>query len=85
MESLDKHYSQREKNLKVLRALPTQWDMKVVAMRESKDLSKTSTFELFSDLMAFEFDIDRRKDEDPIFKSCSSYSPNCRVWSSCRL
>ncbi|KAL8481766.1 hypothetical protein ACS0TY_028063 [Phlomoides rotata] len=38
--------------------------MKVVAMRESKDLSKISTFELFSDLKAFEFDIDRRKDEE---------------------
>ncbi|KAL8477327.1 hypothetical protein ACS0TY_029579 [Phlomoides rotata] len=36
--------------------------MKVVAMRESKDLSKISTFELFSDLKAFEFDIDRWKD-----------------------
>ncbi|KAL8473754.1 hypothetical protein ACS0TY_030559 [Phlomoides rotata] len=38
--------------------------MKVVAMRESKDLSKISTFELFSDLKAFEFDIDRRKDKE---------------------
>ncbi|KAL8480865.1 hypothetical protein ACS0TY_027403 [Phlomoides rotata] len=37
--------------------------MKVVAMRESKDLSKISTFELFSDLKAYEVDIDRRKDE----------------------
>ncbi|KAL8456771.1 hypothetical protein ACS0TY_034860 [Phlomoides rotata] len=64
MESLDKHYSQREKNLKVIRALPTEWDMKVVAMRESKDLSRISTFELFSDLKAFEFDIERRKDEE---------------------
>ncbi|KAL8536698.1 hypothetical protein ACS0TY_012042 [Phlomoides rotata] len=64
MESLDKHYSQREKNLKVLRALPTEWDMKVVAMRESKDLSRITTFELFSDLKAFEFDIERRKDEE---------------------
>ncbi|KAL8476997.1 hypothetical protein ACS0TY_029337 [Phlomoides rotata] len=58
MESLGKDYSQREKNLKVLRALPTEWDMKVVAMRESKDLSRISTFELFSHLKAFEFDID---------------------------
>ncbi|KAL8508102.1 hypothetical protein ACS0TY_018601 [Phlomoides rotata] len=38
--------------------------MKVVAMRESKDLSKITTFELFSDLEAYEFDIDRRKDEE---------------------
>ncbi|KAL8470958.1 hypothetical protein ACS0TY_033508 [Phlomoides rotata] len=29
MESLGKEYSQREKNLKVLRALPSEWDMKV--------------------------------------------------------
>ncbi|KAL8519985.1 hypothetical protein ACS0TY_010789 [Phlomoides rotata] len=33
-------------------------------MSESKDLSKITTFELFSDLKTFEFDIDRRKDED---------------------
>ncbi|KAL8542500.1 hypothetical protein ACS0TY_003386 [Phlomoides rotata] len=64
MESLGKDYSQREKNLKVLRALPTEWDMKVVAMRESKDLSNITIFELFSNLKAFEFDIDRRKDEE---------------------
>ncbi|KAL8534689.1 hypothetical protein ACS0TY_010642 [Phlomoides rotata] len=38
--------------------------MKVVAMRESKDLSKITTFELFSDLKAYEFDINRRKDEE---------------------
>ncbi|KAL8469902.1 hypothetical protein ACS0TY_032679 [Phlomoides rotata] len=64
MESLGKEYSQREKNVKVLRALPPEWNMKVVAMKESKDLSKITTFELFSDLKAFEFDIDRRKDEE---------------------
>ncbi|KAL8477490.1 hypothetical protein ACS0TY_029691 [Phlomoides rotata] len=45
MESLGKEYSQREKNLKVLRAQPLEWDMKVVAMREFKDLSKITTFE----------------------------------------
>ncbi|KAL8456769.1 hypothetical protein ACS0TY_034858 [Phlomoides rotata] len=33
-------------------------------MRESRDLSKISIFELFSDLKTFEFDIDRRKDEE---------------------
>ncbi|KAL8524302.1 hypothetical protein ACS0TY_014033 [Phlomoides rotata] len=38
--------------------------MKVISMRESKDLSKITTFELFSDLKAYEFDIDRRKDEE---------------------
>ncbi|KAL8473843.1 hypothetical protein ACS0TY_030630 [Phlomoides rotata] len=37
--------------------------MKVVAMKESKDLSKITTFELFSNLKPFEFDIDRRNDE----------------------
>ncbi|KAL8542657.1 hypothetical protein ACS0TY_003515 [Phlomoides rotata] len=64
MELLGKEYSQREKNRKVLRALPPEWDMKVVYMRESKDLSKITTFELFSYLKAFEFDIDKRKDEE---------------------
>ncbi|KAL8481901.1 hypothetical protein ACS0TY_028152 [Phlomoides rotata] len=64
MESLRKEYSQREKNLKVLRALPPEWDMKVVAMVESNDLSKISTFELFSDLKTYEFDKDTRKDKE---------------------
>ncbi|KAL8476988.1 hypothetical protein ACS0TY_029331 [Phlomoides rotata] len=38
--------------------------MKVVAMRETKDLSKITTFELFSDLKVYEFDIDQRKDKE---------------------
>ncbi|KAL8471720.1 hypothetical protein ACS0TY_029097 [Phlomoides rotata] len=77
----EKKYSQREKNLKVINALPHEWDMKVVAMRESKDLYKITTFELFSYLKAYEFDIDRRRDEEtstskvttPVVQHC------CRV------
>lgn len=38
--------------------------MKVVVMRESNDLSKISTFKLFSRLKAFEFDIDKRKETE---------------------
>lgn len=34
--------------------------MKVVVMRESKDFSKMTTQEIFSDLKAYEFELDRR-------------------------
>ncbi|KAL8555951.1 hypothetical protein ACS0TY_003681 [Phlomoides rotata] len=76
MESLGKEYSQREKNLKVLRALSPEWDTKVVAMRESTDLSKITTFELFLDLKANEFDIDRRKDEETSTSKVTSAESN---------
>lgn len=55
LASLGKEYIQREIALKVLRVLPQEWDMKRIAMKESKDLSKISTIELFSNLKAFEF------------------------------
>ena len=38
LTALGKEYTPREMALKVLRSLPKEWDMKVVAMRESKDL-----------------------------------------------
>jgi hypothetical protein len=38
LTSLGKEYSNREMALKILRALPKEWDMKVVAMSDAKDL-----------------------------------------------
>ncbi|KAL8522926.1 hypothetical protein ACS0TY_013034 [Phlomoides rotata] len=51
--------------------------MKVVVMRESKDLSNITTFGLFSDLKTFEFDIDRRKDEKT--STSKVITLNCKV------
>lgn len=49
--------------LKVLRVLPQELDMKRIAMKKFKDLSKMFTHELFSDLKAFEFELKRRDTE----------------------
>ncbi|XP_073126225.1 uncharacterized protein [Henckelia pumila] len=38
--ALGKIYINREIALKVMRALPREWDVKTIAMRESKDLNK---------------------------------------------
>lgn len=50
--------------LKVLRALPAEWDLKVMAMRESKNLSKMNILELFSYLKTCEFEMDRMKEKE---------------------
>ncbi|KZV49998.1 hypothetical protein F511_39832 [Dorcoceras hygrometricum] len=39
LNSLGKEYSNKELALKVMRALPKEWDVKTMAMRESKDLN----------------------------------------------
>ncbi|KAL6531971.1 hypothetical protein OROGR_013941 [Orobanche gracilis] len=61
LESLGKSYTQKEKNLKVFRSLPARWDIKTTAMRVSCNLNDITTFDLFSDLKSFEYDIDRRE------------------------
>lgn len=48
--------------LKVIQALSKEWDMKIVAMRESKNLSYMSLHELFSDLKVYEFEMGKRKE-----------------------
>ncbi|KZV33545.1 hypothetical protein F511_38169 [Dorcoceras hygrometricum] len=40
LTSLGKEYINRDLALKVTRALPREWDVKTMAMRESKDLNK---------------------------------------------
>lgn len=62
---LGKKYSQREMSLKVFRVLTKKWDMMVVAMRKSKDLLRITTYELFSNLKAYEFEMDRREEKKP--------------------
>ncbi|XP_073138611.1 uncharacterized protein [Henckelia pumila] len=60
---LGKSYSNREVALKVMRALPCEWDVKTVAMRESKDLNKIKLHDLFADLKAYEFELGVRTEE----------------------
>ncbi|XP_073033741.1 uncharacterized protein [Primulina eburnea] len=56
--SLGKYYSNREIVLRVMRALPREWDVKTIAMRESKDLNKLELHDLFTDLKAYEFELE---------------------------
>ncbi|KZV50163.1 hypothetical protein F511_20411 [Dorcoceras hygrometricum] len=58
--SLGKEYSNHELALKVMRALPREWDVKTMAMRESKDLNKLELHDLFANLKAYEFELETR-------------------------
>ncbi|GAB2297724.1 hypothetical protein Dimus_031811 [Dionaea muscipula] len=53
---LNKVYTNKEMCMKILRALLVEWSMKVTAMRETKNLTTTTIFQLFSDLKAYEFE-----------------------------
>ncbi|XP_073041928.1 uncharacterized protein [Primulina eburnea] len=63
--SLGKDYSNSEIALKVMRALPREWNVKTIAIRESKDLYKLELHDLFADLKAYEFELGIRTEEDP--------------------
>ncbi|MDQ9785617.1 zinc finger CCHC domain-containing protein, partial [Serratia marcescens] len=61
--SLGKHLDNRELTIKVMRALPREWDIKTMAMRESKDLKKIPLHQLFEDLKTYEFEMSMRNEE----------------------
>ncbi|KZV16170.1 hypothetical protein F511_29533 [Dorcoceras hygrometricum] len=65
LTSLGKEYSNRELALKVMRALPREWDVKTMAMRESKDLNKLELHDLFVNLKAYEFELQTRSESGP--------------------
>ncbi|KZV21132.1 hypothetical protein F511_13198, partial [Dorcoceras hygrometricum] len=65
LTSLGKEYSNRDLALKVMRALPKEWDVKTMAMRESKDLNKLELHDLFANLKAYEFELETRSDAKP--------------------
>ncbi|KZV56849.1 hypothetical protein F511_17022 [Dorcoceras hygrometricum] len=65
LNSLGKEYSNRELVLKVMRALPKEWDVKTMAMRESKDLNKMELHDLFANLKAYEFELETRSEAVP--------------------
>ncbi|XP_019183756.1 PREDICTED: uncharacterized protein LOC109178675 [Ipomoea nil] len=56
LTDLGKELSEKEKNLKILRGLPKSWEIKVIAMRDNRDMKTTSTAKIFSDLKAYEFE-----------------------------
>ncbi|KZV26383.1 hypothetical protein F511_37437 [Dorcoceras hygrometricum] len=58
--SLGKEYSNRELAPKVMRALPREWDVKTMAMRESKDLNQLELHDLFANLKAYELELETR-------------------------
>ncbi|KZV57770.1 hypothetical protein F511_13315 [Dorcoceras hygrometricum] len=62
---LGKEYSNRELTLKVMRALPKEWDVKTMAMQESKDLKKLELHDLFANLKAYEFELETRAESEP--------------------
>lgn len=62
---LGREYSNRDIAMKVMRALPKEWDVKTIAMRESKDLNKLQLCDLFADLKAYEFELEIRSSEEP--------------------
>ncbi|XP_031116555.1 uncharacterized protein LOC116020214 [Ipomoea triloba] len=61
---LGKTLDQKEISLKILRGLPSSWDMKVTAMRDHRDLKVVSTDKLFSDLKAYEFEMKSKLEEE---------------------
>ncbi|XP_073137527.1 uncharacterized protein [Henckelia pumila] len=62
--SLGKIYTNHEISLKVMHALPREWDVKTIAIRESKDLRKLELHDLFADLKAYEFELGIRTEEE---------------------
>ncbi|KZV57139.1 hypothetical protein F511_41268 [Dorcoceras hygrometricum] len=65
LTSLGNEYINRELALKVMRALPREWDVKTMAMRESKDLNKLELHDLFANLKAYEFELETRSEAGP--------------------
>ena len=65
ISDLEKEIPQKEQNLKILRGLTKEWEMKVITMRDHRDLKNTTTDQLFRDLKAFEFEMFPR-DEDVV-------------------
>ncbi|KZV27648.1 hypothetical protein F511_43480 [Dorcoceras hygrometricum] len=83
LTSLGKEYSNRELALKVMRALPREWDVKTMAVRESKDLNKLELHDLFANLKAYEFELETRVEAAPSTSqrqaSCSKQSKNTKI------
>ncbi|XP_073152552.1 uncharacterized protein [Henckelia pumila] len=68
LNRLGKTYPNREVILKVIRGLPKEWDVKTMAMRESKDLKKLELHDLFADLKAYEFELQTQEEDQSTSK-----------------
>ncbi|XP_019167996.1 PREDICTED: uncharacterized protein LOC109163743 [Ipomoea nil] len=65
LSDLGKELTEKEMNLKILRGLPKSWEMKVIAMRDNRDMKTTPTAKIFSDLKAYEFEHEPKDAEEP--------------------
>ncbi|KAL5578208.1 hypothetical protein UlMin_019907 [Ulmus minor] len=63
LSSLGKKYSMSEKVRKILRSLPKQWEAKVTAIQEAKNLSTLPLDELVGSLMTHETTMKQNSDD----------------------
>ena len=63
LSSLGKEYSMSEKVRKILRSLPKQWEAKVTAIQEAKNLSTLPLDELVGSLMTHEMTMKQNSDD----------------------
>ncbi|KAL5569300.1 hypothetical protein UlMin_025875 [Ulmus minor] len=81
LSSLGKEYTTSEMVRKILRSLPKQWEAKVTAIQEAKDLSKLPLDELIGSLMTHEITMNQNledgvkteKEKNLAFSSSTSY------------
>ncbi|KAL5578770.1 hypothetical protein UlMin_011212 [Ulmus minor] len=81
LSSLGKEYTTSEMVRKILRSLPKQWEAKVIAIQEAKDLSKLPLDELIGSLMTHEIPMNQNledvvkteKEKNLAFSSSTSY------------
>ncbi|KAL5548818.1 hypothetical protein UlMin_004049 [Ulmus minor] len=81
LSSLGKEYTTSEMVRKILRSLPKQWEAKVTAIQEAKDLSKLPLDELIGSLMTHEITMNQNledvvkteKEKNLTFSSSTSY------------
>ncbi|XP_031121052.1 uncharacterized protein LOC116024300 [Ipomoea triloba] len=64
INDLGKTITQKEISLKVLRGLPSSWDMKVTAIKPLLRKKYLSTDKLFSDLKAYEFEMKAKVEDE---------------------
>lgn len=63
LNALEKILSNKMVVLNVMCGLPNEWDVKITAMRESKDLNKLELHDLFADLKAYGFELHTREED----------------------
>ena len=81
LSSLGKQYTTSEMVRKILRSLPKQWEAKVTAIQDAKDLSKLPLDELIGSLMTHEITMNQNledvvkteKEKNLAFSSSTSY------------